>query len=182
MKEDRRVSLTTKGNKKAMLLTQLVTLTGSQEEKLNCEQLLPELEKIAKKLEIDWAVELSANIEYSTLAVSRTYEKEIGNYEFSSIEKAAKDFLSAVDKLKLRKEEPECPSHEDSEEEMTIKQFIEKLLHDLELPKEDADHVIGAQIMCMGPKSLPFPLPWGELGYDTLKEMCELYLAAHENN
>lgn len=182
MKEDRRVSLTTKGNKKVMLLTQLITLTGSQEQKLNCEALLPELEKIAKKLEIDWAVELSANIEYGTLAVSRTYESEIGNCEFSSIEKAAKDFLSAVDKLELRKSEPECPSHEDSEEEMTTKQFVEKLLHDCELPKEDADHVIGARVMCIGPKSLPFPLPWGKLGYDILKEMCKLYLAAHEND
>lgn len=182
MKEDRRVSLTTKGNKKAMLLTQLVTLTGSQEEKLNCEPLLPELEKIAKKLEIDWAVELSANIEYGTLAVSRTYESEIGNFEFSSIEKAAKDFLSAVDKLKLRKEESDCTPHEDSEEEMTTKQFVEKLLHDLELPKENEDRVIGAQILCIGPKSLPFTLPWGKLGYDTLKEMCKLYLDAHEND
>ena len=182
MKEDRRIQLTTKGNKKVMLLTQLVTLTGSQEEKLNCEQLLPELERIAKMLAIDWAVELSANIEYGTLAVSRIHENEIGNCEFNSIEKAAKEFLSAIDKLKLPKPEPECPSHEDSEEEMTTKQFVEKLLHDLELPKEDADHVIGAHIICMGPKSLPFLLPWGQLGYDVLKEMCKLYLAAHEND
>lgn len=180
MKEDRRVSLTTKGNKKAMLLTQLITLTGSQEQKLNCEHLLPELEKIAKKLKIDWAVELSANIEYGTLAVSRTYESEIGNCEFSSIEKAAKDFLNAVDKLELPKPEPECPSHESCEEEMTKKQFVEKLLHDLELPKENEDYIIGAQILCTGPMEIPFPLPWGRMSRRLLKEMCELYLKERE--
>lgn len=181
MKEDRRVSLTTKGNKKVMLLTQLITLTGSQEQKLNCESLLPELEQIAKKLEIDWAVELSANIEYGTLAVSRTHENEIGNCEFNSIEKAAKEFLNAVDKLELPKSEHECPSHESDGEEESDKQFVEKLLHDLELPRGDEDRVIGAQIMCIGPKSLPFPIPWGKLSYNTLKEMCKIYLA-HEKD
>ena len=181
MKENRRISLTTKGNKKAMLLTQLITLTGSQEQKLNCEQLLPELEKIAKKLEIDWAVEMSANIEYGTLAVSRAYDNEIGNCEFNSIEKAARDFLGAVDKLTLP--EPECPSHEsDDEEEMSDKQFVELLLHGLNLPREDEDHIVGARIMCMGPKEIPFCITWGKLSYNVLKEMCELYLAAHEKD
>lgn len=192
MKEDRRVSITTKGNKKAMLLTQFITLTGSQEQKLNCEPLLPELEKIAKKLEIDWAVELSANIEYGTLAVSRTYESEIGNCEFSSIEKTAKDFLNAVDKLELPKPEPECPSHESDgeekvqdeesvkEEEKKAKQFIYELLNDLDLPIEHEHHIIGAQILCTGPMEIPFPLPWGRMSRRLLKEMCELYLKERE--
>jgi len=180
MKEDRRVSLITKGSKKVMLLTQLITLTGSQEQKLNCESLLPELEKIAKKLEIDWAVELSANIEYGTLAVSRTHENEIGNCEFNSIEKAAKEFLNAVDKLELAKHEPECPSHEDAEEEMSDEEFVELLLHDLNRPKKDEEHVVGANVMCTGLMSTPFPLPWGKLGHDLLKEMCEIYLKEHE--
>lgn len=182
MKEDRRVSLTTKGNKKVMLLTQLITLTGSQEQKLNCEPLLPELEKIAKKLEIDWAVELSANIEYGTLAVSRTHENEIGNCEFNSIEKAAKEFLNAVDKLELQKPEPKCPSHAvDAEEEQKL-EFVKELLHDINLPDEDEDHVIGAQILCYGPKQCPFPLPWGKISSELLREMCKLYLDTHDKS
>lgn len=183
MKEDRRITLTTKGNKKVMLLTQLVVLTGSQEEKLNCEQLLPELERIAKTLEIDWAVELSANIEYGTLAVSRIYEKEIGDYEFKSIEKATQRFLNEIDKLELPKpeHEPECPSHEETFNQEYIS-FVKNILKDINTPKNDPNHIIGAYIMRVGSPAWPFPEKWGDMPKDMLKEMCELYLKAHEQD
>lgn len=185
MKENRRVSLTTKGNKKVMLLTQLITLTCSQEQKLNCESLLPELEKIAKKLEIDWAVELSANIEYGTLAVSRTHENEIGDYEFNNIEKAAKEFLNAVDKLALP--EPKCPSHEsDGEEEKAqdaeTLEFVKKLLNDLNLPLDNDSHVCGALIIDRTTRLFcPELTGWGKMSYNLLKEMCQLYIKAHDH-
>lgn len=179
MKEDRRVSLTTKGNKKVMLLTQLITLTGSQEQKLNCEPLLPELEKIAKKLEIDWAVELSANIEYGTLAVSRTYEKEIGNYEFSSIEKAAKDFLSAVDKLKLQKPEPECPSHDNADETNAEKlAFVDSLIEDEE---EIRKNFRGIDVMAPY-KGMPFAENICSMTLDTWFELLKTYSVFHHGD
>lgn len=179
MKEDRRVSLTTKGNKKVMSLTQLVTLTGSQEEKLNCKQLLPELEKIAKKLEIDWAVELSANIEYGTLAVSRTYEKEIGNYEFSSIEKAAKDFLSDVDKLKLPKPEPECPNHDNAAQVNAEKlAFVDSLIEDEE---EIRKNFRGIDIMAPY-KGMPFAESICSMTLDTWFELLKTYSVFHHGD
>lgn len=185
MKEERRVSITTEGNKKVMLLTQLITLTGSQEQKLNCEQLLPELEKIAKKLEIYWAIELSANIEYGTLAVSRTHENEIGNCEFSSIEKAAKEFLDAVDKLALP--EPECPSNEPDDEEKAqdaeTLEFVKELLNDINLPPNDDSRVRGALIIDTTTSPFcPELTCWGRLSYNLLKEMCQLYIKAYEND
>lgn len=184
MKEDKRVSLTQKGNKKALLLTYLVVLTASQEEKLNCEPLLPDIERIAKRLEIDWAVELSANVEYNTLAVSRVYETEIGECEFRNIENATHNFLDAIDRLELAKPipEPKCPSHEsENEEEMPKKQFVEKLLHDLNLPSDNASHVVGALIIDTTTHPFcPELTGWGRMSHDLLKEMCELYLKEHE--
>lgn len=184
MKENKRVGLTQKGNKKALLLTYLVVLTASQEEKLSCKPLLPDIERIAKKLEIDWAVELSANVEYNTLAVSRVYETEIGEYEFRNIENVTHNFLEAIDRLDLPQPapEPECPSHEsEDEEEMQSKQFIEKLLHDLNLPSDDYRHVCGALIIDSSTSLFcPELTGWGHMSYDLLKEMCELYLKAHE--
>ena len=174
MKEDRRIQLTTKGNKKVMLLTQLVTLTGSQEEKLNCEQLLPELERIAKTLEIDWAVELSANIEYGTLAASRTYEKEIGEYEFKSIEKATQKFLNKIDKLELPQSdsEPKCPSHEEAQDEEDINDFVTRILQGLN--DRPLRFLIVEKIPLLSYTTV------GSISSDLIKEMCELYLKAHE--
>ena len=172
MKEDRRIQLTTKGNKKVMLLTQLITLTGSQEQKLNCEPLLPELEKIAKKLEIDWAVELSANIEYGTLAVSRTYENEIGNCEFNSIEKAAKEFLNAVDKLELQKQESECPSHEKENDVQCTVDMMKQIVKDIDKgDKVCALLGIGMVSVFVGKGQILSPL---------LKELCQLYIDKYD--
>ena len=176
MKEDRRIQLTTKGNKKVMLLTQLITLTGSQEQKLNCKSLLPELEKIAKKLEIDWAVELSANIEYGTLAVSRTYENEIGSCEFNSIEKAAKEFLNAVDKLELQKQdqdEQRCPSHEEENNTQCIVDIMKQIVNDI----NNGDEVCAI----VGTGVPPIFIGRGRIGSPLLKEMCELYLEKYDN-
>lgn len=176
MKEDRRIQLTTKGNKKVRLLTQLITLTGSQEQKLNCEPLLPELEKIAKKLEIDWAVELSANIEYGTLAVSRTYENEIRNCEFNSIEKAAKEFLNAVDKLELRKQQPQdkqnCPSHEkDNDVQCTI-DMMKRIVKDIDN---------GYEICAVLGISMPSVfIGKGQIQSPLLKELCQLYIDKYD--
>ena len=174
MKEDRRIQLTTKGNKKVMLLTQLVTLTGSQEEKLNCEQLLPELERIAKTLEIDWAVELSANIEYGTLAASRMYEKEIGEYEFKSIEKATQRFLNEIDKLELPQPatEPECPSHENENDTQCTIDMMKQIVKDIDKgDKVCALLGIGMVSVFVGKGQILSPL---------LKELCQLYIDKYD--
>lgn len=186
----RKTSLVTVQGKKTMSYAELIVLTDSQHKKLvlyamgkrlaGLEELRKSIDNLAKDLQINWSIEDSGNIHI--ICIERTTTDPIDDAKYHDLEIAATNFMSAIDKLELPKTEPECPSHEDSEEKTTSKQFVEKLLHDLELPKEDADHVIGASVLCIGPKSLPFPLPWGKLGYDTLKEMCELYLAAHEND
>lgn len=186
----RRTSLVTVQGKKTMSYAELIVLSDSQRKKLTLyamgkrlaglEELRKNIDNLAKDLHINWSIENNGN---ALICIERTTTDPIDDAKYHDLEMAAANFMSGIDKLELPKEEPECPSHEsEDEEEMTDKQFVEKLLHDLELPKENAHHVIGAQVLCIGPKSLPFPLPWGKLGHDMLQEMCQLYLKAHEND
>ena len=174
MKENKRVSLTQKGNKKALLLTYLVVLTDSQEKKLSCEPLLPDIERIAKKLEIDWAVELSANVEYNTLAVSRVYETEIGECEFRNIENATHNFLDALDRLELAKliPEPECPSHENENDAQYTVDMMKRIVKDIDNKYEVCAILgIGMPSVFIGKGQIKSPL---------LKELCQLYIDKYD--
>ena len=186
----RRTSLVTVQGKKTMSYAELIVLSDSQRKKLTLyamgkrlaglEELRKSIDNLAKDLHVNWSIENNGN---AIICIERTTTDPIDDAKYHDLEMAAANFMSGIDKLELPKEEPECPSHEsDGEEELTGEQFVEKLLHDLELPKEDTDHVVGAQVLCIGPKSLPFHLPWGKIGYNTLKEMCELYLVAHKDD
>ena len=181
----KRITIVPKGNKKALCYAVLVILTKSQAEKLSNESLLKQLDNMAIDMAIEWAIEMSGD--YEILVISRTTFSNVEEEMLKDIEKTAHEFLSNVDKLELPKvlKEPECPSHEDAnltEEKRETIDFVKTLLHDINLPEEDEDHVIGGQILCYGPKDIPFPLQWGKISSNLLKEMCELYLAAHENN
>lgn len=176
----KRICIVSKGNKKALCYTALIVLTDSQAQKLANESLLKQIDNVAIDLAVEWAVEVSGN--YEVLAISRTTFSPIEEEMLKDIEKTAHEFLANVDKMELPKPEPECPAHSvDSEEEQKL-EFVKELLHDINLPDEDEEHVIGAQILKYGPKDFPFPIPWGKISSDLLKEMCELYIKAHEND
>lgn len=182
----KRICIVSKGNKKALCYTALIVLTDSQAQKLANESLLKQIDNVAIDLAVEWAVEVSGN--YEILAISRTTFSPIEEEMLKDIEKTAHEFLANVDKMELPKPEPECPSHESDskekvqDEEKKAKQFIHELLNDLDLPIEHEHHIIGAQILCTGPMEIPFPLPWGRMSRRLIKEMCQLYLAAHEND
>jgi len=174
----KRITIVSKGNKKALCYTALIVLTDSQAQKLASESLLKQIDNVAIDLAVEWAVEVSGN--YEILAISRTTFSPIEEEMLKDIEKTAHEFLANVDKLELQKPEPECPSHSVDEEKEHELEFVKELLHDINLPDEDEDHVIGGQILKYCPKDFPFPLPWGKISSDLLKEMCELYIANHD--
>lgn len=172
----KRICIVSKGNKKALCYTALIVLTDSQAQKLASESLLKQIDNVAIDLAVEWAVEISGN--YEVLVVSRTTFSPIEEEMLKDIEKTAHEFLANVDKLELPKPEPECPSHAVDVEEESVLEFVKKLLHDINLPNGDEDHVVGAQILEFGPKHLT----WGKISSDLLREMCELYIKAHEND
>ena len=186
----RRTSLVTVQGKKTMSYAELIVLSDSQRKKLTLyamgkrltglEELRKSIDNLAKDLHVNWSIENNGN---AIICIERTTTDPIDDAKYHDLEMAAANFMSGIDKLELPKEEPECPSHEsDGEEKTTTKQFIKELLRDLNLPTENRFRVIGAQVLCTGLNCSPFFITWGKIGYDTLKEMCELYLAAHEND
>lgn len=152
-------------------------------QKLDCESLQQRLNEIARDLHCDYAVRLNGNI--ATAEIAFQHQGTITDQDEHDYEVKAINFMSEVDKLELPKPEPECPSHESNGEdtgEMSDKEFVQQLLHDIELPKDDEEHVIGAKIVCMGPCTIPWAVEWGKMTHSLLKEMCELYIKAHEND
>ena len=182
----KKIQLVNKGQKKALCYSALIVLTESQAKKLSCEQLIKQIDNMAIDMAIEWAVEISGN--YEVLVISRTTFSPIEEEMLSDLEKTSHEFVQALDKLELpipdETHEPEdapCPSHAvDAKGEQKL-EFVKELLHDINLQDEDEEHVIGGQILCYGPKDIPFPLRWGKISSDLLREMCELYIAAHEN-
>lgn len=177
----KKISLVTSQGKKQMCCAELIVLSESQYEKLTDDYFAKQIDSIAKELHVDWAIDVTSNA--NVLNVSRTTTETIDDAFCHDLEITATNFMSAVDKLEYAKEESECPSHEEAneEEEKTI-EFVKELLHDTNLPDEDEEHVIGGQIMMRGPKSFPFPTIWGRISPSLLKEMCELYLAKHDKS
>lgn len=166
--------------KKAMCHAECIVLTNSQYDKLTCDELAKRVDGIAKDFHVDWSIECNGNV--NIINITRTTTATIDDAFCHKLEMDATNFMSAIDKLELSKPEPECPAHAvDSEEEQKL-EFVKELLYDINLPDEDEEHVIGARILKYGPKNFPFPLPWGKISSNLLKEMCELYLVAHEND
>lgn len=154
-------------------VTVLIVLTGSQLQKLENKDLCSHIDLLAKDFHLDWAVETNGNVHIA--ALSRMCGPVVGSEIIHQIEIDATNFMSAVDKLELPTDDV---IHFDDNTELD---FVKQLLTDLNLPKEDEDSVIGAQILCYGPKNIPFPLPWGKMSHNLLKEMCELYVEKYGN-
>lgn len=118
---------------------------------------------------------------YVSIAWISPTSVDIDSSLFHELEIRHTSFLSAIDKW-----EPECPKNEDddranpeSSEQQEEIDFVKQLLEDINRNKDDEDRVIGGDIMCAGPKYIPFVIPWGKISPTLLKKMCELYL---ENN
>ena len=178
----RKITLVTVQGKKQMCVAELIVLSESQYDKLTDDCFAGRIDAIAKDLHIDWSIDVTSTA--NVLNVTRTTTNVVDDAFCHDLEIAAANFMSAIDKLEYDKKEPECPSHENAnltEEERETINFVKTLLHDINLPEEDEDYVIGGQILRYGPKDIPFPLPWGKISSDLLKEMCQLYINAHEN-
>lgn len=179
----KKISLVTSQGKKQMCCAELIVLSESQYEKLTDDYFAKQIDAIAKDLHVDWAIDVTSNA--NVLNITRTTANVIDDAFYHDLEIAAANFMSAIDKLQYEKvlDEAECPSHEKAnEEEEKTMDFVKTLLHDINLPEEDEDHVIGGKILRYGPKNIPFASQWGKISCELLKEMCELYLKAHDKS
>ena len=173
-------TLVTAQGKKQICCETTIELNDEQSEKLTDDNLAKRVDSIIKELHIDWAINVQSG--KNILSVTRTTTGPIDDEYRHNLEIAATNFMSAVENLQCEKpaDEAECPSHEEEndKEEKRI-QFVKHILQDMTQPKEPEYEVIGADIKCIGPVFIPFTMEWGTMSGELLKEMCELYLAAH---
>jgi len=168
----------------AMEVSALVVLTDSEFKILDSkdDNIRKRVDAIADDMAVRWAVEESGNQHIGS--ISRTFGPVVGHNERHEMELIAGKFMEAIRDINLPAiDEPKGP-HEDAvqvdeSERQERVDFIKLLLHDMNKPKDDEEHIVGAKIMCVGPAYIPFLVPWGKLSHDLFKEMCELYLEAN---
>lgn len=159
-------------------VTILIVLTGSQLQKLENKDLRSRIDGLAGNFHLDWAVETNGNVHIA--ALSRMCGPVVGSEETHQIEIDATNFMSGIDKMELPLIEFD-KAEEDDMQAMKPLEFVKKLLSDMNLPSDNDRHVRGAMIVDTTTHLLfAAPTCWGNLAYDTLKEMCELYIKAHE--
>lgn len=105
-----------------IIISILVVLTPSEQEKLECKDLEKTITNIAKDLHVDWAVETSGNA--CTATVSKTFGPVVGEAQSNVVERAAIAFMSAVRQLDIPKTHPEkekdCPVEDESDVVITF--------------------------------------------------------------
>ena len=166
---------------KNALCEAVVVLTESQLEKLENPELLSRIEAAAKDLHVDFSVEKNGNV--ALCIIGTTQKWPVDSTDMHNAQINAINFMSFVDDLEVENDENAlAPENKESAE---TKEFVHALLTDLNLPKENGDHVIGAVVVDRDSANFGLLLPgmgWGRIGYALLKEMCELYLKAHEQD
>ena len=167
---------------KGALVEVVIELNDSQFEKLENKDLLPQIESIAKDLHLTWDVESDpeSHDHMKLVVIGVNMPWPVNDFSMHDAELQAINFMSTIDNLELEKHE-NVPAQETRESAET-KEFVQALLTDLNLPKEDGDHVIGAVVVDRDSANFGLLLPgmgWGRIGYALLKEMCELYLEKH---
>ena len=163
---------------KNALCEAVVVLTESQLEKLENSELLPRIEEVAKDLHVDFSVEKNGNV--ALCVIGTTQKWPVDSTDMHNAQINAINFMSAIDDLKIENDEDALAP--ENQELSKQKEFVQKLLRDLNLPKDDGDHVMGAIVVDVDAAKFGIMLPgmgWGHIGAVLLKEMCELYLEKH---
>lgn len=106
-----------------IVVSALIALTPSEQEKLECKDLEKTITNIAKDLHVDWAVETSGNV--CTATVSKTFGPVVGDLQICEVITAANTFMSAVRQLDIPKMHPEeekkeCPEENTSDVVITF--------------------------------------------------------------
>ena len=165
---------------KGALIEVVIELNDLQFETLENKDLLPQIESIAKDLHVTWDVESDpeSHDHMKLVVIGINMPWPVDDLAMHNADIKAANFMSAIDNLGNNDLAPAQETRELAER----KEFVQALLKDLNLPKEDGDHVLGAIVMDKDSSDFGLLLPgmgWGRIGAVLLKEMCELYLEKH---
>lgn len=105
---EKRFQMTAEG----LVISALVVLTPTEQEKLECKDLEKAINHIANNLHIKWAVEISGNI--ATATISKQFGPVVGDNHAHEVEMAANNFMRAIEHLYLPREEKKTRPEENT--------------------------------------------------------------------
>jgi len=113
--------------------------------------------------------------------------KELGiitNKDVREFEKSISEFFQWLKDYQIPEAEPECPNHDvDEAEAVSVEdlEFVKKMLEDINKPKDNAKHIVGALIADTTTSRICTELTcWGQMSHNLLKAMCELYVKTYD--
>lgn len=95
-----------------VIVSAIIVLTPTEQEKLECKDLENAINEMANKLNVKWAVEISGNI--ATATISRQYGPVVGNEQSHEVEMISNIFMRGIEHLSLPCEEKKTHPEEDT--------------------------------------------------------------------
>lgn len=95
-----------------LVISALVVLTPTEQEKLECKDLEKAINHIANDLHVKWAVEISGNI--ATATISKQFGPVVGDSQAHEVEMAANNFMRGIEHLSLPCEDKKMRPKEDT--------------------------------------------------------------------
>lgn len=148
------------------------------------------LEKINHKV----TGHIRKDLQFESITVTSTnvtFVKEFGeqrtitSMDIREFTKNVKEFFTWLKEYQV--EEPECPTHENSENDgddvkvMEDLEFVKKMLEDINKPNNNPSHILGAIVVDTTTSVFcPELTGWGKMSHDLLKDMCELYIKTYD--
>lgn len=82
-----------------LIVSALVVLTPTEQEKLECKDLEKAINNIADDLHVKWAVEINGNV--ATATISKQFGPVVGNSQVHDVEIAASNFMRGLEQLNV---------------------------------------------------------------------------------
>lgn len=101
-----------------LIVSALVVLTPTEQEKLECKDLEKAINNIADDLHVKWAVEINGNI--ATATISKQFGPVVGDEQSHEVEIAATNFMSGIRKLEIHHAKKDPNESDDNEDEVVI--------------------------------------------------------------
>lgn len=136
-------------------------------------------EHVKKDLRFESVTVTSTNI---TFVKEFGEQRTITNKDVREFEENIGEFFTWLKEYQVEepKCEPECPTHEDCENDedgVEDLEFVKKMLEDINKPNDNSNHIVGALVIDTTTSMFcPEITAWGKMSYGLLKTMCELYV------
>jgi len=159
-----------------LYISNIEVLTESETAILENVQYRKRIEKAAKDLHVDWAVETTGNV--SQIVISKSMDTPATDHDFHELEMKSVNFMKVVHDII---EEEKCKKSEGvfDGENVSFLEFCKKLLKQFK-PNDAGAHICGAVIL-ERVDCIQGSLPAGQINDHFLKELLESYIKTHSH-